>query len=52
MSMIKCSVCKNEFQSVDDFEIHFTQQHGVNVGDIIHHLAYLEARIKTLEDKK
>jgi hypothetical protein len=34
---------------LDDFEIHFTQRHGVNVGDIIRHL---EKRLTTLESRK
>jgi hypothetical protein len=52
MSKIKCSECESDFQSQDDFEIHFTQRHGVEVGDIIRHFAYLEERMTTLEDRK
>jgi hypothetical protein len=52
MSRIKCSECKIDFQSLHDFEIHFTQRHGVNFGDIIRHLAYLEERVTTLESRR
>jgi hypothetical protein len=52
MDRIKCSECNTDFQSLDDFEIHFTQRHGVNVGDIIRHLGYLEKRLTTLESRK
>jgi hypothetical protein len=40
--------CKIDSQSLDDFEIHFTQRHDVNFGDIIRHLAYLEERFAVL----
>ena len=52
MVRIKCSECNSDFQSRDDFEIHLTQQHGVDVGDIVRHFAYLEERITTLENMK
>jgi hypothetical protein len=49
---IKCSECNGDFQSRDDFEIHLTQQHGVDVGDIVRHFTYLEERMTTLENRK
>jgi hypothetical protein len=52
MGRIKCSECNNDFQSQDEFEIHFTQVHGVDVGAIIRHFAYLEERITILESRK
>jgi hypothetical protein len=52
MRTIKCSECNYDFQSRDDFEIHFTQQHGVDVGDIVRHFAYIEERITKLESRK
>ena len=52
MNRIKYSECNSDFQSQDEFEIHFTQRHDVNIGDIVRHFAYLEERITTLESRK
>jgi hypothetical protein len=42
----------NNFQSVDEREMHCTQKHGVKFGDIVPHLGYLEERMTILESRK
>lgn len=47
MVRIRSSECDRDFQSRENFEMHFIQQHGVDVGAIVH-FAYLEERITAL----
>ncbi len=50
MSKIKCSECKSDFQSQEEFEMHFTQIHGTSFGDVVRHFAYVEERITAFEN--
>ena len=50
--MIKCSICNVEFDG--ELSGHIKAQHVKqgSIDDVIHYLAFLEKRIKTLEDKR
>jgi hypothetical protein len=51
--MIKCSICKGDFDGKDQLTEHFIQQHGMNdISNVIHYLAFLEERIQKLEGTK
>jgi hypothetical protein len=50
--MIKCSICPNEFNGVEEFTLHLVGQHDLETtGKRVRYIAYLEQQIKALEDK-
>jgi hypothetical protein len=51
MTTIKCSICKQEYEMSDFRENHLSAQHGIT-GPIAGYLAFLEERIKALEDSR
>jgi hypothetical protein len=51
--MIKCSICSQESVGIEEFILHVVGQHDLETsGRIVRYIAYLEQRIKALEDRK
>jgi hypothetical protein len=49
LTTIKCSICKQEYEMSDFRENHLRAQHGI-IGPIVGYLAFVEERIKALEN--
>jgi O-antigen biosynthesis protein len=50
--MVKCSICKLNFDAIENLENHLVDQHKVNFRskNMLHYLAKMEERIQTLEE--